>query len=65
MQLFFDDLQKHKAIMCYELTEKFLKIQEAGDIDAVLAAENMKKEPSTIKDLIHFDGNVYFPLINI
>ena len=48
--------------MCYELTEKFLKIQEAADIDAVLAAEALKKEPASIKDMIHFEGNVLFSI---
>jgi len=63
LQLFFDDLIQHKGIMCYELTEKFLKITDEKELDQIFLQEANKKAPINIKDMFHFNGNVYWSFL--
>lgn len=53
--------------MCYELTEKLLKSKETKaeekkedgkELEAVFAAEKLKKPPVDVKDMVHFAGTV-------
>ena len=60
LQNFFDELLRHKAIMCYELTERFLRVISAKEIEAFLAAEDQKKGPCSVREMTHSDGTVFY-----
>lgn len=55
---FFDDLLQHKAIMCYELTEKLLKVTDIKELEAAYETEKQKKPPNGLRDIYHFNGSV-------
>ena len=60
LQSFFDELLRHKAIMSYEIMEKFLKTDNESELESILASEVEKKEPNNVKEMIHMDGTVFF-----
>ncbi len=55
---FFAELLRHKAIMCYELTESFLKLADAKEFEAAMTAETQKPKPNHVKDMLHIEGIV-------
>ncbi len=58
LQSFFDELVRHKAVMCYDLTQTFLKEISPVKLEAALSSEADKKGPLSVKDMTHFDGIV-------
>jgi hypothetical protein len=58
VQSFFDEIIKHNSILCYELTEIFLKEPDSVQVEAALSIESKTKGPILVKDMIHIDGTV-------
>jgi hypothetical protein len=62
LQSFFDELIRHKAIMCYNLTETFLKEEDPANVDSVMCVELKAKAPEYVKEMTHVDGLAHVKL---